>query len=344
MNKAEASVSTPTSDGEEARWPEQQPQVTFDFSGKTLEIPLSLLDDTVITQCFEECSGEIDGPIEVPSSIGVPDIEEVLRHLRERKIYRDDISNKASRFITNSPDSNVAKFLDFIGVDCKNITYTYRIVDGKKCVAVLISEGYGGQWSTNLTIRSDDMRDLLLFGTPAIIEAVEARRFSAVEQFYRSRGWMYFNGLCGRYGKLVVKWVPCGKQFIVEEYDGDESVKLVDDSGFKSYSQDRDIIISPGFGGGFSTWYSGDDSTHEEFLSSDPLLVGYYVREKKGFDAICEYINLSLDNDPDVYLDREIIESLVIETIPANTHFRIAEYDGNEYIEYLGELNVYCVD
>jgi hypothetical protein len=155
---------------------------------------------------------------------------------------------------------------------------------------------------------------------------------------------MYFNGLCGRYGKLVVKWVPCGKQFIVEEYDGDESVKLVDDSGFKSYSQDRDIIISPGFGGGFSTWYSGDDSTHEEFLSSDPLLVGYYVREKKGFDAICEYINLSLDNDPDVYLDREIIESLVIETIPANTHFRIAEYDGNEYIEYLGELNVYCVD
>lgn len=87
------------------------------------------------------------------------------------------------------------------------------IKDGK--VAVAISEGCGAGWSTWSDVDPMDKRfnELILEGK---IEEAEA--------LAKSLGY-YSGGL----EDCVLEWLEIGTRFEIKEYDGDESVRLIDD-------------------------------------------------------------------------------------------------------------------
>ena len=95
----------------------------------------------------------------------------------------------------------------------------YRIVeDGSREVAVLVSRGFGAGWSTwGLPVEA-------IFD-PVLVDFVEANRNNTIEfeeYMEKEYGMVYIGGADG----LYVGWVPEGNQFIIEEYDGAESLCL----------------------------------------------------------------------------------------------------------------------
>ena len=106
------------------------------------------------------------------------------------------------------------------------------IVDGK--VAVLVSGGFGAGWST---WQNDDESNASMAFEPTIVEMVLAgekdkNRAQREETMYKLEAYMsetypdyYTGGLDG----IDVKWVPVGTRFIIDEYDGNESLVLESD-------------------------------------------------------------------------------------------------------------------
>lgn len=94
----------------------------------------------------------------------------------------------------------------------------YKLIKNEE-VAVLVSAGYGAGWSTR---GSDDM----LFD-PVIAQALldnlpEKEILTLAKSRYPDECILGLDG-------LYVRWVPVGKRFRVEEYDGSESLRLEDD-------------------------------------------------------------------------------------------------------------------
>ena len=92
------------------------------------------------------------------------------------------------------------------------------IRDGK--VAVLYSRGYGAGWYSWHGV-------LELVFDPTVVDMVERNTpYDDIEAYCESK-WPdhYFGGACG----LTIKWIPEGTQFLIEEYDGNESVSLLTD-------------------------------------------------------------------------------------------------------------------
>ena len=95
------------------------------------------------------------------------------------------------------------------------------IKDGK--VAVLISPGYGGGWST----WSYGDLDELLFD-PVIAQMIlDCADIDEIEEVVRLRH-PEETACMGGLEDLEVQWVDQGKEFIVEEYDGAESIRYKD--------------------------------------------------------------------------------------------------------------------
>jgi len=84
------------------------------------------------------------------------------------------------------------------------------------------------------------------------------------------------------------------------------------------------VLVSPGFGPGFSTWNSSEMAVDfdlvEAFLKSDMTRFEYIVVEKYG---------------EDMYLGG--MEDLMVQWVDEGKKFRIEEYDGNESIEVFDE-------
>lgn len=103
------------------------------------------------------------------------------------------------------------------------------IKDGK--VAVLYSPDFGAGWSTWNNGREwngQDLGEVLLYA-PAIVEMVLAGIEGSViegycEKFYGGHG--YFGGVDG----LTVEWMAVGTEFVVNEYDGSESIQCKETS------------------------------------------------------------------------------------------------------------------
>lgn len=92
------------------------------------------------------------------------------------------------------------------------------IRDGK--VGVLISEGYGGGWST-----WDSQYPELLFDATVVLAVEKGLPFVSIEEYLRVKypeAYLSANA----YAQLVVYWLEQGTEFIVEEYDGAETIKL----------------------------------------------------------------------------------------------------------------------
>ena len=99
-----------------------------------------------------------------------------------------------------------------------------KIVDGK--VAVLVSPGFGAGWySWNL-----DHPGLLF--DPVIVDMVLENRHSEIDDYIAQvcadneldPDEIYTGGA----NDLVVRWVDEGKRFRINEYDGSESLVLLD--------------------------------------------------------------------------------------------------------------------
>ena len=101
------------------------------------------------------------------------------------------------------------------------------IVDGK--VAVLVSGGVGAGWSTW-------QNDAMAF-EPKIVEMVlagEKDKNRADRKATRGKiiGYMtetYPDHFIGGIDGIEVEWVPVGTRFIIDEYDGNESLVLESD-------------------------------------------------------------------------------------------------------------------
>jgi hypothetical protein len=91
------------------------------------------------------------------------------------------------------------------------------IRDGK--VGVLISVGYGAgfyTWGAPLEA---------IF-SPTLISLIESEEYAEAEEFVKTN-WegVYTGGI----DDLTVRWLPIGTKFIIEEFDGNESVVLYED-------------------------------------------------------------------------------------------------------------------
>ena len=79
------------------------------------------------------------------------------------------------------------------------------------------------------------------------------------------------------------------------------------------------VVISPGYGSGFSTWGAPEESIF------DPKLIQLIEEEK--FEEIREYMQSTY---PDEYVGG--VEDLVVAWVPEGMEFIIQEYDGAEHI------------
>lgn len=98
----------------------------------------------------------------------------------------------------------------------------YRIngATGVKEVAVLVSAGFGAGWySWGMELKG-------LFD-PIIVDFVNAEPFNlaALEEYLEKEYPDYY---CGGIDGLYVKWLPEGTDFIIDEYDGSESLSIKD--------------------------------------------------------------------------------------------------------------------
>jgi hypothetical protein len=93
-----------------------------------------------------------------------------------------------------------------------------KTVDGK--VAVLYSPGFGAGWYSWHSI------DELLFD-PKVVDMVLEKTSAQTIELYCNEVY----GTKSYYGgaeDLEVMWVPTGTQFIIDEYDGAETVTVMD--------------------------------------------------------------------------------------------------------------------
>ena len=87
------------------------------------------------------------------------------------------------------------------------------IKDGK--VAVLISYGFGSGF------HSYGAPDEAIFD-PKLVELVESENFDGAEEYVMNT---YPDVYTGGVGDLVVVWVDEGEDFIINEYDGNETIQ-----------------------------------------------------------------------------------------------------------------------
>lgn len=97
------------------------------------------------------------------------------------------------------------------------------IRDGK--VGVLVSPGFGGGFLTW------GAPEEAIFN-PTLIELIENEKFDEAIDFVEKTYEDTFTGdmFTGGVGDLVVKWIPQGSKFIIKEYDGYESIQLMDET------------------------------------------------------------------------------------------------------------------
>lgn len=83
------------------------------------------------------------------------------------------------------------------------------------------------------------------------------------------------------------------------------------------------VLVSPGFGAGWSTW----NREHGQFLAFDSTLVDMAERGASS-DEVEEYLKKTLGEDAYVYMGGW--SDIEVEWLPVGTSFYIHEYDGSE--------------
>ena len=90
------------------------------------------------------------------------------------------------------------------------------IRDGR--VAVIFSPGYGSGWYTSHNIEA------LIFD-PSIVSWIEAEEQDKILNYMTLK---YPNVYLGTLDDLRIAWIPEGTEFVIDEYDGSESISFKD--------------------------------------------------------------------------------------------------------------------
>ena len=88
-------------------------------------------------------------------------------------------------------------------------------------VAVLYSPGFGAGW------HSWNERKELLFH-PKLVEMVENNKQSKITEQWIEENLGIDNVYCGGAADLQIKWLDEGTAFIINEYDGSESIETLE--------------------------------------------------------------------------------------------------------------------
>ena len=88
-------------------------------------------------------------------------------------------------------------------------------------VAVLYSPGFGAGW------HSWNERKELLFH-PKLVEMVENNKQSKITEQWIKENLGIDNAYCGGAADLQIKWLDEGTAFIINEYDGSESIQTLE--------------------------------------------------------------------------------------------------------------------
>lgn len=89
-------------------------------------------------------------------------------------------------------------------------------------VAVLISTEFGAGWST---WAQPDEAEALLFDSRIVDAVLSGRASEDIVILCKSLG---YESYMGGAGDLIVEWLEPGTRFLVEEYDGNESIRTFD--------------------------------------------------------------------------------------------------------------------
>ena len=93
------------------------------------------------------------------------------------------------------------------------------------------------------------------------------------------------------------------------------------------------VLVSPGFGAGWSTWAYRVEEDAPGFMMFDPTLVDMVERGASA-ETIETYVT---SMHPHTYCGGA--SDLTIEWLPVGTAFRIHEYDGAESVEIRDDMN-----
>jgi len=93
------------------------------------------------------------------------------------------------------------------------------------------------------------------------------------------------------------------------------------------------VLVSPGYGAGWSTWAYAGDEDNRDFMLFDPTLVAM-VERGDSVEAIESYVK---SKHPNTYCGGA--DDLTIEWLPVGTAFRIHEYDGSESVEVRDDMH-----
>lgn len=97
-----------------------------------------------------------------------------------------------------------------------------RRYDDQGSVAVLISPGFGAGWST---WGDSEQREGMLFDS-RLVDFVLSHGAQGLGDYAESLG---YTGYMGGADSVRVEWLEPGTRFVVEEYDGSESIRTFDD-------------------------------------------------------------------------------------------------------------------
>lgn len=94
------------------------------------------------------------------------------------------------------------------------------------------------------------------------------------------------------------------------------------------------VLYSPGYGAGWSTWCVGDQRMSMLF---DPQIADIVDRGGETWPDQAEAI--ARVKYPDAYFNINGLKNLRVCWIESGTRFRVTEYDGDESIEIISELD-----
>lgn len=91
-------------------------------------------------------------------------------------------------------------------------------------IAVLVSCDYGAGWST----WNNEHRETLCMDADIVQAVLDGDKVKAVEIAKQKCGNFYEGGI----RSLTVEWVKKGAAFEIEEYDGSETLHVIDDRNY----------------------------------------------------------------------------------------------------------------
>lgn len=97
------------------------------------------------------------------------------------------------------------------------------------------------------------------------------------------------------------------------------------------------VLVSPGFGSGWSTWGKPE---HAEVMLFCPELVEY-ISQHIGPTAVSPEVDMLRKYTGDDLVLCCCFEDLIVVWVAEGTKFRIAEHDGFESVEIIGEGSVH---